>query len=108
MRIPIPQGKGLECARDLARDVAELLKQRIKMREEIPDFNKKDREAFDLLGEQIRSLVSMEIVECDSVGVATDKVFIVGDYVTPKREAMAEQREAFKRTAMGRLFQNLH
>ena len=90
------KGQAVTCCEDLASDIRDLVRKRLEMREHMPDFDKDDIAEFELLGEQIKSLMSLEIVEYGN----EDTVYVVGDYVTQRQKQKAIERETFKKSRM--------
>lgn len=105
MLLPFPHGQAEICARDLAADCRNLSKRAIILKDAIErkEANAREQAEYELLVKQIKSLCNL--VCMDEV---TEEQFRVGDFVTIKREMMANIRAASLKNAYEKLRKWLH
>lgn len=105
MHLPFPHGQAKICALDLASDCRKLGKQALDLRDAI---NKGDATHNDILEYEtlIRQIEGLSNLVC--VDTETLEEFRVGDYVTARRQLLANARHASLAEAYARLTKWLH
>lgn len=104
LTMPIPNGRAEDAARDIASDIRKLGAEAFKLENAVlnGEASNADREKLIMMKAQIKSMSELCFYDVD-----TNTKFVVGDYVTKNREAVATRLRLRNESIIRRVVKSL-